>query len=92
MKVITMKFYCHKCLTTFQIVVAHPDGFTRWCVECGTTDRKSIQYIGRATMSTYEVTYTWSVLAYNHDEAKDKAKRLGFGDAVGMGTRIVSDG
>jgi hypothetical protein len=57
-------------------------------VECGCTDKDKVQYIGRATLSKYEVTYTWEVTAYSHEEAKETAKKEGFSRAIGWGTRI----
>lgn len=85
---IIQKFYCHNCNAAFQIIVPNIATFDRFCVECGCLDKEKIQYKGVAIRSKYEVTYTWEVTAYSHEEAKEAAKKSGFSRATGMGTRI----
>ncbi len=82
-----LKFYCHNCLTTF-LMFADYDvrDFIPNCVhcKCGT---EHVSAKGTVREDTYEVTYTWNVRAYSHDEARDTAVDRGFFSYDGCGSR-----
>jgi hypothetical protein len=60
--------------------------FTPKCTQCN-AGASYVSPRGRVREDVYEVTYTWEVKAYSHDEAVDMAKKRGLDDWDGQGSR-----
>jgi DNA-directed RNA polymerase subunit RPC12/RpoP len=85
-----VKYFCHNCNTTFKAVVQYPSQDLRYCPHCHSTDRKKVQHMGTLRWNKYEVTYTWDVDAFDHEEAIAKAKQRGFSDWDGQRSRRIT--
>jgi hypothetical protein len=80
------KFYCKKCLTVFLMFGSYTSTFTPNCVHCN-ANSSNVDNMGTVCEDVYEVSYSWEVRAYSHDEALEKAKKRGLKDWDGQGSR-----
>ena len=82
------KFLCgnKKCNEVFLMFSSFSTTFTPHCVHCNEPS-VNVESLGTLREDVYEVTYSWEVRAYSHDEALKKAKKRGLDSWDGQGTR-----
>jgi hypothetical protein len=80
------KFYCNKCLTVFLMFGSYTSTFVPNCTSCNAASN-NIKSMGTQREDVYEVSYSWEVKAYSHDEAVAMARKRGLKDWDGQGSR-----
>ena len=82
------KYYCENCLWSFYLTYdenVEVEGQPA-CPECGSINM--VDNNGYVTERLYEVTRTWHVEAYHHQEALDKTRNF---DHCGTSVKVIKE-